>query len=173
MGDVALWLMKVRLNKKGKLIKQDPGQNSILIWYELAECILEYSPGKIIISLRPNKFLFLNDWEPVRHLIQNFENKFQNCIKPHPDFSEKDFPFLVCSGEKFYSWINVKENTVNRFIDCGNKRMANADVFFFYPRNYGYSLFFTKESQRFDTTETMLYEMQLKKDFHEKLSKEG
>ena len=57
----ASWLMKVRLSKKGKLIKEDPGRNSVLIWYEWPECILEYSPGAMIVSLKPNSFLFLQD----------------------------------------------------------------------------------------------------------------
>ena len=66
----ATWIMKVKLNRKGKLEKQKTSENSVLIWYEWPECILEYSPNKMIVSLNPNSFLFLQDWLPVRHLEQ-------------------------------------------------------------------------------------------------------
>ena len=61
--------MKVKLSKEGKFIKQQAAQNSTLIYYEWPECILEYSPGKMIISLKPKSFLLLQDWLPVRHMV--------------------------------------------------------------------------------------------------------
>ena len=68
VDDSASWLTRVKLNTRGEFVKQDSAKNSILIWYEWPESILEYSPGKMIATLRPNRFLFLDDWLPVRHI---------------------------------------------------------------------------------------------------------
>ena len=104
--DSASWVMKVRLSDKGEFVKVDTKRNSMVIWHDWPESILEYSPGKVIFALRPNtskkdalaKFLFVQDWLPVRHLDQAKSNINQMCIKAHPRFDEKDFPFLICSG---------------------------------------------------------------------------
>ena len=64
------WLMRAYLDKDGKLKQEDTAENSTLIWYEVPEAILEYHPGKIIVSMRPSTFLFLEDWVPIRHLQQ-------------------------------------------------------------------------------------------------------
>ena len=84
----------------------------MFIYYEWTEAILEYAPNKMIISLHPSAFLFIEDWAAVRHLKQPQENIYQFCMKAHPLFHEKDFPFVVCLGKSYYSWINVAENTV-------------------------------------------------------------
>ena len=68
VDDSASWLMRVKLNTKGEFVQQDPAKNSIFMWYEWPESILEYSPCKMIVALRPSRFLILKDWLPVRHI---------------------------------------------------------------------------------------------------------
>ena len=60
--------MRVGLTKEGKFEMIDSANNSIFIWYELPEAILEYSQDKMIVSLNPAAFLFIEDWMPIRHL---------------------------------------------------------------------------------------------------------
>ena len=69
--------------------------------------------------------------------------------------------------------INVKENHIDKFIDCGINQMQNSDVFFFYERKFGYSLFFSHDAGKNDFYECQLYEMQLKEDFHVRLKESG
>ena len=70
----ASWILRVTLAKDGKLQMKDPGKNSIFVWYELPEAILEYADNKIIVSLYPSSFLFIEDWMPIRHLKQDVQN---------------------------------------------------------------------------------------------------
>ena len=42
---VASWLIRARLTHAGKLEQEDPAKNSVLIYYEIPEAILEYNPG--------------------------------------------------------------------------------------------------------------------------------
>lgn len=64
----ASWLMRVSLTTEGKFEMDDPANKSIFIWYELPEAILEYSHNKMIVSLNPSSFLFIEDWMPIRYL---------------------------------------------------------------------------------------------------------
>ena len=56
----------------------------MFIYYEWTEAILEYAPNKMIISLNPSAFLFIEDWAAVRHLKQPHANIYQFCMKPPP-----------------------------------------------------------------------------------------
>ena len=112
----ASWILRVTLAKDGKLQMKDPGKNSIFVWYELPEAILEYADNKIIVSLYPSSFLFIEDWMPIRHLKQDLQNIQQYCIKPHPKFHLEKFPFIIVAGKNYFSWINVKDNLINEFI---------------------------------------------------------
>ena len=62
------WIMKVNIRSDGRLEKIEPATNSMLVWYEKPEAILEYAPDKIVVSLKPRNFLFIKNWVPVRHL---------------------------------------------------------------------------------------------------------
>ena len=70
----ASWILRVTLAKDGKLQMIDPANNSIFVWYELPEAILEYANNKMIVSMYPSSFLFIEDWMPIRHLKQDFQN---------------------------------------------------------------------------------------------------
>ena len=119
----------------------------MFIYYEWIEAVLEYAPNKMIVSLTPSAFLFIEDWAAVRHLKQPHANIYQFCMKPHPLFDEKRFPFVVCLGKSFYSWINVVENRVQIFIQSGRELIPNTDAFFFLKQTYGYSLHFVEEQE--------------------------
>lgn len=84
---------------------------------------------------------------------------YQNCLKPHPDFDIHKFPIIVCSGKNFMSLIDVNKNLLSRFIETGMDNMQNSDVFFFYKRPYGYSLFFCQDKDKNDSLECKLYEL--------------
>ena len=109
--------MRVKLDSDGVLVQEKKDENSIFIYYEHTEAILEYAPNKIIASLTPNVFLFIDNWAAIRHLKQPQANEYQFDLKVHPLFHEVDFPFVVSSGKSFFSWINVKENKVQMFIE--------------------------------------------------------
>ena len=72
--EAATWLMKVKLNKKGQLEQDDKRNNSIFMWYEWPEGLLEYAPEKLIVTLRPSSFLFIEGWIPIKHLKQEEVN---------------------------------------------------------------------------------------------------
>ena len=84
---------------------------------------------------------------------------YQNCLKPHPDFHIHEFPFIVCSGKNYMSLIDVNQNLYSKFIETGMANMQNSDVFFFYKRPYGYSLFFSQDKDKNDSLECKLYEL--------------
>ena len=42
--ETASWLMRVKLNKEGMLEQGDTKNNSVFIWYEWPEAVLEYAP---------------------------------------------------------------------------------------------------------------------------------
>ena len=46
----------------------------MFMWYEWPEGLLEYAPEKLIITLRPSSFLFVEDWIPIKHLKQEEVN---------------------------------------------------------------------------------------------------
>ena len=83
------------------------------------------------------------------------------------------FPFVVCSGKNYMSLIDVRQNLLSRFIETGMTNMQNSDVFFFYKRPYGYSLYFSQDRDKNNSIECKLYELQLKRDFHERLGRYG
>ena len=91
----------------------------MLMWYENVEAILEYSPEKMIMTLRPSIFLFVDEWVAIKHLKQEERNFDQWSLKKLPGFNEDDFPYVVSSGKNYFSLINVKENLVTKFIESG------------------------------------------------------
>ena len=66
--------MRAELNTRGQLEMVQTAQNSMFIWYEFPEAILEYAFNKIIVTLSPSHLLFIQDWIPVRHLKQEVFN---------------------------------------------------------------------------------------------------
>ena len=58
--------MRMQLDLCGNLKQKEPGENSIWMWYEWADTILEYAEEKIILTLDPSSFLILDEWKPVR-----------------------------------------------------------------------------------------------------------
>ena len=109
--------MRVKLNPDGDFVQEKKDENSIFIYYEHTDAILEYAPNKMIVSLTPNVYLFIDNWAATRHLKQPQANDYQFDLKVHPLFHDTDFPFVVSSGKSYFSWINVKENKVQMFID--------------------------------------------------------
>ena len=73
--------------------------NSLLLANERVEAILEYVPNKSVISLNPADLLFIHNWKMVK-LVKTLQhgNFNKHWILPMPGFNEKDYPFLICSG---------------------------------------------------------------------------
>ena len=63
-------MIRVMFDQDGKLTQEAKAENSIFLWYEFVEAVLEYAPDKLIAALRPCSFLIIEDWFPTRHLKQ-------------------------------------------------------------------------------------------------------
>ena len=107
----AAWIMRVQFDRiTDELKPKEPEKNSIWMWHEWPEGLLEYANEKIIVALNPNTFLFLDNWRSMSYVQTNDTSLL--CMKPHPDFDLQVFPFLVVSGNNHMSVINVNEYTV-------------------------------------------------------------
>ena len=91
----------------------------MLMYYEHVEAILEYESEKMIFTLRPSIFLFVDGWVAIKHLKQDENNFDQWSLKKHPEYDKDEFPYVISSGKNYFSWINVKENLVTKFIESG------------------------------------------------------
>ena len=63
---VAAWILRAQFSSDGELQLYKPDKGSIWIWHEWPEALLEYANEKIIVSLNPSTFLFLDNWKPIR-----------------------------------------------------------------------------------------------------------
>ena len=61
--------MRVQFDRNSDELKPiKPENNSIWMWHEWPEGILEYADEKIIVSLNPNTFLFLDNWRSMGYV---------------------------------------------------------------------------------------------------------
>ena len=131
------------------------------------ESMYEYSPGKLILSLYPSDLMIVERWKTTRRipaLVKGNIEKFY--IRPHPDFDESSFPFLVCSGFQYYMLVNVRENRLEKFIDAQSCAIRSQQAFFFLEEPYGYSLHFSRNYISDDVLELhKWHKMELKHDF--------
>ena len=125
------WAIRVNLTEQGGFSQQEPGSNSIWLHDEFVHTILEYASSKLILSLDPSDLLLVEHWKPHRVLRGDPSNTEKLYIQPHPEFHVIHFPLLVCSGVYYYALINIKDSTLEPFVDqsCGCSRAQQA--FFF------------------------------------------
>ena len=112
------WLIRVSLNQEGGFEQKLTKKNSMFIHNEFVKAVFEYTFNKIILSLDPSKLLIVENWKPIRIIPPDFKgNTDKFYLLPHPEFDEFYFPFMICSGFYQYELINVRDFTIEKFID--------------------------------------------------------
>ena len=102
----------------------------------------------MIVSLAETDILIVNDWVPIKVIREKFFdniNKFYFTLLP--DFNAQSFPFIICSGFKHISLINVRSMQIQAFIDVSCNTSYGQQAFFFKHEKYGYTLHFSSKKR--------------------------
>ena len=132
----------------------------MLLRGERANSILEYAPGKMLVTTIHNQLLLFHDWGFVRAFNDANPADYKcwwdcpqtsykvaiNTVHLLPGFNEEKFPFVAWSRKNNISLVNIG-STKTAYIDplvefdtsCRNPQQA----FFFREEEYGMSLHFT------------------------------
>ena len=146
----------------------DKRKKSLLLKDEVIYTILEYAPDKMIVSLKLTNLLIVNKWEPLKMIAKNSMGNIQKYyFDPLPDFDEQKFPFIACSGYEHISLVNVRDMTMQIFVQVPCRSVKSQQAFFFKEEKYGSSLHFcSKQIQEGGKELHMWYQLELKKDFN-------
>ena len=112
------WLIRCSLDKdQFKLDLKHVISNSALLKNESVESTLEYAQSKIMVTLKqPADILILHNWNVIKCLSSfSIGDVTRHCFLLH-GFNEEKFPFVVCSGQRTFSLINVKEFRIEHLI---------------------------------------------------------
>ena len=145
MNDHWTWLTRCSLNIN---IYQLAAINSALLKNEYIDSVLEYQQEKMLVSLKtPPNILVLHDWEVVHEIVgDDLNNTSISWLAPLPGFDIETFPFVVCSGKKTFSLINVKEFRMETLIKVSGQAICAQDTAFFREEFDGFCMFFASHS---------------------------
>lgn len=166
------WVVKVKLSENAFFEQSDTGNNSLMMYNEQIQTMLEYAQEKMIISLHSADMLIVESWQNFKVIPSISKGNIEkNFIGEHPLFHQDKFPFLICSGFEFYILINVKTQHIDEFIEISSCTIRSQQAFFFLEEDYGYSFHFARNHQTENILEQHIWhKMELKHDFTEKLT---
>ena len=102
----------------------------MLLCDERAIALLEYEPGKIIISLATTDLLIVKDWVSIKVIRETNNTNMLQFLKL-PQFDAMDYPFIICSGFKNIKLINVRKMRMQAFIDVPCNSTHCQEAYFF------------------------------------------
>ena len=105
---------------------------SIVFKHEACHSVCEYLPNKMVIYGQPTHLFIVHNWK-VLNKIEDDDSKNidKHFICPIPNFHEKEFPFLVMSGESSFNILNVKDGHIEPLIMAASS-VKNAQTAFFF-----------------------------------------
>ena len=116
---------------------------SLLLNDERANSLIECDHGQLVISLAETDLLIVKDWIPVKVIREkSIDNINKQYFTKLPGFDVNSFPFVICSGFKQISLINIKTMQIQSFIEASCNTSYGQQAFFFKLEKYGYTLHF-------------------------------
>ena len=107
--------MRMKINPDATIQPVEMKKESVKIIGALD--LFEYSPNKMIIS-DSDEIHLVNNWRVIKTIDDPDRNSSKFSLTPFPGFDDEKFPFIVVSGLKYFSIVNVQTGHTDVLIEA-------------------------------------------------------
>ena len=150
--------------------------NSALLKNESVESVLEYAPNKMAVTLHsPADLLIVHDWVVIKYIkISTIGDNRKHWVAALPNFNIETFPFILCSGKRAISLINVETFHSDVLVNTSSQGIAGQDGAIFKDGSNDLNMYFpSRTSETSGIVNYKVHLMQFKEDFVKILQKLG